>query len=106
MATILEPTPSPRARAREGAAGKVTAVVRAHDTILERHDGVITSIPERTHLYQGQAPQAFRYDLLTEAHRKALADGVTEASDDAQLVMRIGGTVGMVEGSYANFKIT
>jgi 2-C-methyl-D-erythritol 4-phosphate cytidylyltransferase len=88
---------------REGGAN---VVVRALDTIIEGHDGLIANIPDRTHLYQGQAPQAFRYDLLTEAHRRALADGITEASDDAQLVMRIGGKVGMVEGSYANFKIT
>jgi 2-C-methyl-D-erythritol 4-phosphate cytidylyltransferase len=88
---------------REGGAN---VVVRALDTIIEGHDGAITNIPDRTHLYNGQAPQAFRYDLLVEGHRRALADGITEASDDAQLVMRIGGKVGMVEGSYANFKIT
>jgi 2-C-methyl-D-erythritol 4-phosphate cytidylyltransferase len=88
---------------REGGAN---VVVRALDTIIEGQDGFIERIPERTHLYNGQAPQAFRYDLLTEAHRRALADGITEASDDAQLVMRVGGRVGMVEGSYANFKIT
>ena len=88
---------------REGAAN---VVVRALDTIIEGHDGFISQIPERTHLYNGQAPQAFRHDLLVDAHRRAVADGITEASDDAQLVMRIGGRVGMVEGSYANFKIT
>ena len=31
---------------------------------------------------------------------------MTEASDDAQLVLRVGGRVGAVEGSYENFKIT
>jgi 2-C-methyl-D-erythritol 4-phosphate cytidylyltransferase len=81
-------------------------VVRALDTIVEVSDGFITRIPDRTHLYSGQAPQAFRYELLVEAHRRAAADGITEASDDAQLVLRAGGRVGVVEGSYANFKIT
>jgi len=31
---------------------------------------------------------------------------VIGATDDAQLVLRVGGRVGIVEGSYANFKIT
>jgi 2-C-methyl-D-erythritol 4-phosphate cytidylyltransferase len=88
---------------REGGAN---VVVRALDTIIEGHDGAITNVPDRTHLYNGQAPQAFRYDLLIEAHRRAEAEGVNEASDDAQLVLRAGGRVGVVEGSYANFKIT
>jgi 2-C-methyl-D-erythritol 4-phosphate cytidylyltransferase len=86
--------------------GAANVVVRVLDTIVESQDGFIGRIPERTHLYSGQAPQAFRYDLLVEAHRCAALDGVKEATDDAQLVMKIGGRVGVVEGSYANFKIT
>ena len=86
--------------------GGANVMVRTLDTIVEARDGVIARIPDRSHLYNGQAPQAFRWELLSEAHRSALADGVTDASDDAQLVLRIGGTVGVVEGSYANFKIT
>jgi 2-C-methyl-D-erythritol 4-phosphate cytidylyltransferase len=86
--------------------GGANVVVRALDTIVESRDAFIERIPDRSHLYSGQAPQAFRYDLLAEAHRRAAADGVNEASDDAQLVLRVGGRVGVVEGSYANFKIT
>jgi 2-C-methyl-D-erythritol 4-phosphate cytidylyltransferase len=86
--------------------GGANVVVRALDTVVECRDGFIQNIPDRTHLYNGQSPQAFRYDLLTEAHARAAADGVTGASDDAQLVLRVGGKVGLVEGSYANFKIT
>jgi 2-C-methyl-D-erythritol 4-phosphate cytidylyltransferase len=86
--------------------GAANVVVRTLDTIVECQDGLIRSIPERTHLYNGQAPQAFRYEVLVEAHRDAAAQGLTEATDDAQLVLRIGGQVGIVEGSYTNFKIT
>ena len=86
--------------------GAANVTVRALDTIVESRDGLIARIPERSNLYSGQSPQAFRYDLLVEAHRKALADGITDATDDAQLVLRTGGQVGVVEGSYANFKIT
>jgi 2-C-methyl-D-erythritol 4-phosphate cytidylyltransferase len=86
--------------------GGANVCVRTLDTIVEAKDGVIERIPERTNLYNGQAPQAFQHALLLEAHRRADADGVHEATDDAQLVLRIGGRVGIVEGSYANFKIT
>jgi 2-C-methyl-D-erythritol 4-phosphate cytidylyltransferase len=86
--------------------GGANVVVRTLDTIVEVKDGFIERIPDRTYLYCGQAPQAFQYELLTEAHRRAAAEGVNEASDDAQLVLRAGGRVGVVEGSYANFKIT
>ena len=86
--------------------GGANVVVRTLDTIVECRDGFIESIPDRTNLYSGQAPQAFRHELLVEAHRRAAADGVAEATDDAQLVLKAGGRVGIVEGSYANFKIT
>jgi len=86
--------------------GAANVTVRALDTIVESRDGLIARIPERANLYSGQSPQAFRYDLLLDAHRKAAADGITDATDDAQLVLRTGGQVGVVEGSYANFKIT
>src|SRR5262249_4830501 len=86
--------------------GAANVVVRTLDTIVETRDGFIVHVPDRTNLHNGQAPQAFQYDVLVEAHRRAAADGVNEASDDAQLVLRIGGRVGVVEGSYTNFKIT
>ena len=40
------------------------------------------------------------------AHRRAAESAVTAATDDAQLVLAAGGRVGVVEGSYSNFKIT
>ena len=86
--------------------GGANVVVPTLDTVVECRDGFIERVPERAHLYSGQAPQAFRYELLVEAHRRAAADGVIGATDDAQLVLRVGGRVGIVEGSYANFKIT
>jgi 2-C-methyl-D-erythritol 4-phosphate cytidylyltransferase len=86
--------------------GGANVMVRTLDTIVESRDGFIERIPDRTYFYNGQAPQAFRYEILMEAHRRAERDGLADASDDAQLVLRIGGRIGVVEGSYANFKIT
>jgi 2-C-methyl-D-erythritol 4-phosphate cytidylyltransferase len=81
-------------------------VVPALDTIVECRDGFIAQVPDRRFLYSGQAPQAFRYELLMDAHRRAAEGGVSGATDDAQLVLAAGGRVGVVEGSYTNFKIT
>jgi 2-C-methyl-D-erythritol 4-phosphate cytidylyltransferase len=86
--------------------GGANVVVRTLDTIVECRDGFIERIPDRTHFYNGQAPQAFRYELLKKAHERAERDGIDDATDDAQLVLRVGGRVGIVEGSYASFKIT
>jgi 2-C-methyl-D-erythritol 4-phosphate cytidylyltransferase len=48
-------------------------------------------------------PQIFSRDLLERAH--AASPGVT-ATDDAQLVEAVGGTVHLVETSPANMKVT
>jgi len=52
-----------------------------------------------------QTPQAFRYELLAEAHARALDDGF-EATDDAALVLRLGHDVELVEGGWWNLKVT
>jgi len=86
--------------------GAANVVVPTLDTIVECRDGLIVGVPQRTHLYNGQAPQAFQYASLVEAHCAAAAAGISDATDDAQLVLRLGKAVAAVEGSYANFKIT
>src|SRR3989442_1287476 len=52
-----------------------------------------------------QTPQAFRVDLLREAHEKARRDGVV-GTDDAMLVERLGHPVRVVRGLAENVKIT
>jgi len=86
--------------------GGANVVVPTLDTIVECRDGLMARVPDRTYLFSGQAPQAFRYDVLAGAHRRAEEAGITTATDDAQLVLAAGGRVGVVEGAYSNFKIT
>ncbi|MFQ5587032.1 MAG: 2-C-methyl-D-erythritol 4-phosphate cytidylyltransferase, partial [Thermodesulfobacteriota bacterium] len=59
----------------------------------------------RERLWSVQTPQAFRAEMLREAHRKAIEDNF-HGTDDATLVERLGHTVSVVEGSYENIKIT
>ena len=59
----------------------------------------------RRELGLAQTPQAFRFDVLREAHAKAIADDV-EATDDAALLERMGRPVLAVPGEPGNFKVT
>ena len=60
---------------------------------------------DRSRLWAIQTPQTFRADVL----RRALDvpdDVLAQATDDAWLVERAGGSVRVVESSPANFKVT
>ncbi len=57
----------------------------------------------REGLWEAQTPQVFRRELLLEAYAKR--DGF-QATDEAQLVERIGHAVTVVPGSPVNIKIT
>ncbi len=65
-------------------------------------DRTIEETVPRTGLWEAQTPQVFGRQLLLEAHAKR---GDFEATDDAQLVERIGQAITVVPGSTINFKI-
>jgi 2-C-methyl-D-erythritol 4-phosphate cytidylyltransferase len=82
------------------------AAARVTDTIKEAGpDGVVVRTHDRTRLWAIQTPQAFRAPVL----RRALDvpdEVLAEATDDAWLVERAGGSVRVVESPPANFKVT
>ncbi len=87
--------------------GAVDTVIPSADTLVEVDaDGFISNIPDRARFRRGQTPQAFARELILRAHREALADGIDNATDDCQLVIRIGHRVFCVEGHEQNIKIT
>ena len=59
----------------------------------------------RQGLYRMQTPQGFRRGWLQAAHEAARRDGLV-ATDDVELVQRLGHAVQIVLGSTRNFKIT
>ena len=63
----------------------------------------IQATPARDLLWEAQTPQGFHKDVLVKAHAKKFKE---EATDDAMLVERMGGTVKMVMGNYRNIKVT
>jgi len=92
------------AAARSGAAIPVIPVA---DTIkLTDSDGNVEATPERARLRIAQTPQAFRFELILEAHRRAAREGRNDFTDDAALAEWAGLTVATFEGDVANMKLT
>lgn len=88
------------------AAGASVLAVPVKDTIKQVDgDGVIVATPDRSSLWAIQTPQAFRRELLLEAHERAREDGFL-GTDDAMVVERLGHPVKVAEGEYTNIKIT
>jgi 2-C-methyl-D-erythritol 4-phosphate cytidylyltransferase len=75
------------------------------DTIKESRGEEVVRTLDRSRLWAVQTPQAFRAAAL----RRALDVGdavLAQATDDAWLVERAGGSVRVVESAPANFKVT
>lgn len=88
------------------ACGASTVAIPAIDTVLVGDaDDFLVSTPDRKTLWACQTPQVFRTEVILEAHRQARKEGYY-GTDDASLVRRMGGTVKLVPGSPANFKVT
>jgi len=81
------------------------AAARVTDTIKEAEGDVVVATHDRSRLWAVQTPQAFRRSAL-EAALNVDASVLAQATDDASLVERAGGTVRVVESSPANFKVT
>jgi 2-C-methyl-D-erythritol 4-phosphate cytidylyltransferase len=100
-------TPELVARVLAGAArtGAATCGLPVRDTVKRVQEALVESTLDRAGLWLVQTPQAFRRELLWEAHDKARRDGYA-GTDDAVLVERLGGRVAMVPGLAENLKIT
>lgn len=86
--------------------GAAVLAVPVKDTVkIVEPDGRIDSTPDRSRLWAIQTPQAFRVPELLAAHELAVREDFT-GTDDAMLVEHAGQSVYVVEGSYANVKIT
>lgn len=90
---------------QEGRKG-MTFGLRAVETIVEGRDGKVIKVLPREELYQIQTPQAFPFQTLWDAHCQALEAGITDASDDAGLVLSAGKRVKILQGDPRNIKIT
>lgn len=88
------------------AAEKKAAVlaVPVKDTVKEVQDGAVANTPERSRLWAAQTPQCYRTDVLKDALTQF--GHLKDATDESQLVEKLGVAVQIVPSDYTNFKIT
>ncbi|MGH7264571.1 MAG: 2-C-methyl-D-erythritol 4-phosphate cytidylyltransferase, partial [Candidatus Rokuibacteriota bacterium] len=94
-----------RVIAEARAHGAAIAALPVAETLKRGADAWVKDTVDRDGLWSVQTPQAFRADLLREAHRRAGAEGIV-ATDDAALVERLGAPVRLVPGLPGNVKLT
>jgi 2-C-methyl-D-erythritol 4-phosphate cytidylyltransferase/2-C-methyl-D-erythritol 2,4-cyclodiphosphate synthase len=96
-----------RAIAAADATGAAVPTIPVTDTIkLIDEAGHIEATPERARLRIAQTPQAFRFDVIFDAHRRAAQGGRSDFTDDAAIAEWAGLTVATFEGDPANMKLT
>jgi len=86
--------------------GAASLAVPVADTLRAVDEEVFGETVPRDGLYRMQTPQGFRRAWLEEAHRLAVDEKETPATDDVGLVQRAGRDVHRVRGHQRNFKIT
>lgn len=87
--------------------GAAVPVIRVTDTIKQVGvAGHVEATPDRARLRIAQTPQAFRFDVILDAHRRAARDKRDDFTDDAALAEWAGLTVATFEGDPVNMKLT
>lgn len=87
--------------------GAVVPTIPTSDTILEvDKEGFIKQILDRKNLRRVQTPQAFKYELIKEAHERAIKNGIKNSTDDCSLLIGLGYPIYTLKGDEKNIKIT
>lgn len=87
--------------------GACDTAVPATDTIVQSDDNkVISSVPDRSKMYQGQTPQSFRMKKLKELYLSLTEEEKELMTDAAKIFVIKGEHVHLVEGEVSNIKIT
>ena len=96
-----------RAIAAGKAAGAAVPGVVVADTVktIDAAAMVVETL-DRGRLRIVQTPQAFAFDLIRDAHRRAAAAGIESFTDDAALAEWAGHRVSVFEGEAGNVKVT
>ncbi|MDO5415005.1 MAG: 2-C-methyl-D-erythritol 4-phosphate cytidylyltransferase [Bacillota bacterium] len=87
--------------------GACDTVIPATDTIVESQDNqVVSAIPDRSKLYQGQTPQSFNALKLRELYRSLSEEEKDILTDAAKIFVIKGEPVYLIKGETSNMKIT
>lgn len=87
--------------------GAVDTVIPATDTIVTSKDGkIISDIPIRSEMYQGQTPQSFNIKKLMETYNSLTEEEKEILTDACKMFSMKNNDVILVEGEVYNMKIT
>lgn len=87
--------------------GACNTMIPATDTIVESMDNtLISNIPERRYMYQGQTPQSFNLNKLKSFYDKLNDEDKQNLTDACKVFTLNGEDVAIVEGEVSNIKIT
>lgn len=87
--------------------GATDTVIPAVDTIVESKDGmVISNIPVRSQMYQGQTPQSFIVKAFMDEYNALTGEEKEILTDAAKVYVIKQKQVGLVMGESYNMKIT
>ena len=103
------PTPGLVTRAIQAAEahGAAAPGTRVSDTVKQVDpEGRVLATPPREGLRAVQTPQAFRFPLILDAHRRAAAAGVADLTDDVAAAEWAGAAAYVFEGDPGNIKVT
>lgn len=85
----------------------VVPVLPMKDTVYQSVDGKkISALINRSEIYAGQAPEAFKIGTYYEANRRLMPDKILEINGSTEPAVMAGLDVVMIKGDEANFKIT
>lgn len=87
--------------------GACDTAAPAIDTIVESNDGkIISSIPDRRKLYQGQTPQSFKMKKLKNLYENISESEKSLLTDACKIFLLKNEPVYLVRGENSNIKIT
>lgn len=101
---LVDPQAAARCLQSGFESGAAVLAVPVKDTIKQVHGGVVERTLERSALWQAQTPQCYRADVLRRALDKF--GYLQDATDESQLVERLGVQVKIEPSDYQNLKIT
>lgn len=84
----------------------VDTVIPAVDTIVKGENGLLTEIPVRELMYQGQTPQSFNIKSFVDSYSQLTDQEKQVLSDSCKIILLSGKEVAMVQGETYNIKIT
>ena len=85
----------------------VVPVLPMKDTVYQSMDGKkISALVNRSEIYAGQAPEAFRIEAYYEANRRLCPDKILTINGSTEPAVMAGMDMVMIAGDEGNFKIT